>query len=261
MVPADKRTTVSPEIIARLHTKQKFVEKVWRYFFVKPFIAPLNNFSLRYKYRRHADPRNFDWDWRSINFNRTAVVNLLLSQFNDPSYLEIGCASNSLFDAVPCLNKVGVDPASGGNVKLTSDQFFASNHRQFNVIFIDGLHTYEQVRRDVINAINTASNGGWIVLHDMLPRDWVEHHVPVLTSGSWTGDVWKVAFELSKTDGIEFKILKIDNGVGVIKVLNRAAELKDFREDLTFREFNYYYDNINKLPIVDWIDAQDWLRS
>jgi len=66
---------------------------------------------------------------------------------------------------------------------------------------------------------------------------------------------------LSQTEGIEFKIVKIDYGVGVIKVLSRNAELKDFREELTFKEFDYYYDNLNKLPIVEWDDAQEWLRN
>ncbi len=195
-------------------------------------------------------------------FNRIAVVNLLLNKFEDPADLQIGCASDGLFNSVPVQKKTGVDPSSGGNVRKTSDAFFATNNDRFDVVFIDGLHTYEQVRRDVTNSIKSLNVGGWIALHDMLPRNWIEQHVPPIVSGEvWTGDVWKVAFELKETNGLEFNILKIDHGVGVIKVLDAKAVLTDLRDDLLYKEFSYYYENIDKLPIAEWNDAQEWLRS
>jgi len=179
----------------------------------------------------------------------------------DPTYLEIGCASNALFDSVPAVHKVGVDPASGGTERKTSDEFFKNNTRQFDVIFIDGLHTYEQARKDVINAIKCLKEKGWIGLHDMLPRNWMEHHIPIVTRDMWLGDVWKVAFELSQTEGIDFRILKIDCGVGVFRVLQEDVMLKDLTRELRDKQFSYYYDNIKTLPIIDWKDAQEWLRS
>src|SRR5262249_24359233 len=147
-------------------------------------------------------------------------------------YLEIGCAGNDCFDAVIARNKVGVDPESGGTHRLTSDQFFLEcGGRKFDIIFIDGLHTYEQVRRDVINSLRHISVGGWIVLHDMFPRNWLEEHVPRIffsrsmyrgflprISDVWVGDVWKLGFELARSPDIDFKILKIDQGVGVLQV-------------------------------------------
>jgi len=228
---------------------------------IRKIVTLVKRKRLLKKYANHADARSLNWDWDKINFNRIALVNLLLSKFDDPAYLEIGCASNSLFNSVPALKKIGVDPSSGGNVRQTSDDFFESNHTRFDVVFIDGLHTYEQVRRDVINSIKSLNQGGWIALHDMLPRNWIEHHVPIVSKGVWTGDVWKVAFELLQTEGIEFKILKIDHGVGVIKVTNLNTVLKDLRGELKDKEFDYYYDNLNKLPITEWSDAQAWLRS
>jgi len=224
-------------------------------------LRPLYYKILLKKWAHHSDARRFDWDWRETNYNRIAAVNLLLSKVSEPSYLEIGCASNALFNSVPVLHKVGVDPVSGGTERKTSDDFFKSNTTQFDVIFIDGLHTYEQARRDVINSIKCLKENGWIALHDMLPRDWTEHHIPVVTRDVWCGDVWKVAFELSQTDGIDFKILKIDYGVGVFRVLKRDVVLKDLTGELRDKEFSYYYDNIKALPVVDWKDAQQWLRS
>jgi hypothetical protein len=75
------------------------------------------------------------------------------------------------------------------------------------------------------------------------------------------GDVWKVAFELSQTEGIDFEILRIDCGVGVFRVLKKDVELKDLTRELRDKQFSYYYDNITRLPLIDWKDAQEWLRS
>ena len=35
--------------------------------------------------------------------------------------------------------------------------------------------------------------GGSIAIHDMLPRDWIEEHVPQISTRAWTGDGWKGA--------------------------------------------------------------------
>lgn len=255
----DQRATLSPQITAqKKREKGLFHQAITS--FLKPFTSRLKDKYLLRKWSHHADPRLLDWEWGKTNFNRIAVVNLLLSKFESPTYLEIGCASNSLFDSVPTLKKIGVDPFSGGNVRKTSDAFFEKNDVKFDVIFLDGLHTYEQVRNDVINSIKSVNGAGWIALHDMLPRNWLEQHVPRL-SKTWTGDVWKVAFELIETKGIEFKILKIDHGVGVIKVIDSKTVLRDLRDELLYKEFSYYYENTHKLPITEWNDAQDWLRS
>ncbi|MBP0574550.1 class I SAM-dependent methyltransferase, partial [Mycobacterium tuberculosis] len=89
--------------------------------------------------------------------------------------------------------------------RMTSDAFFATNTENFDVVFIDGLHEYAQVRRDVVHALGCLAAGGWIALHDMLPRGWREQHVPRL-SRSWNGDCWKIAVELSHSPDVEFRI-------------------------------------------------------
>lgn len=252
----EQRTATSPEITAKQYKNGRFVSRLISYISVR-----LERRNALKRAMPHADVRVFDWQWNLINYNRIAVVNLLLSKYKNPKYLEIGCASNTLFDAVPALSKTGVDPASGGTVRKTSDAFFENNRDTFDIVFIDGLHTYEQVRKDVINALKSVNRVGWIALHDMLPRNWVEQHVPVVTMKAWTGNVWKVAFELMETKGIEFKILRIDHGVGVIKVIEPEVVLKDMTAVLADKEFSYYYDNFKKLPVVEWSDAQNWLRA
>ena len=146
----DKRTAISPEITAK---KNKIVNNL-----AGNVIKKIKRAYLQLRWGNHVDSRSLNWDWSETNFNRIAVVNLLLNKFKNPSYLEIGCASNSLFDSVPVEKKIGVDPSSGGNVRKTSDDFFKANDINFDVIFIDGLHTYEQVRRDIINSIKSLND-------------------------------------------------------------------------------------------------------
>ena len=216
--------------------------------------------QLLQQWAHHAEARTLDWQWDDVRFNRIALVNLLLSRKPGGWYLEIGCAGNELFDSVPAAEKVGVDPARGGTERMTSDEFFARNRRQFDVIFIDGLHTYAQVRNDVIHALECLAPGGWIALHDLLPANWQESHVP-LVSHLWTGDVWKVAFELAQTTGVEFKILRIEHGVGVLRVTRPPVTLRDLTSLLEAQQFGYFVDHLSALPIVEWNEAQPWLRG
>jgi hypothetical protein len=251
----ERRCSTSP---IQLSYKKTSAYRVCRYL-LEPIGSPLKYKWNLIKYANHSFGKGFDWDWRWINYNRIAAVNLLLSKKSNPVYLEIGCASNDLFDSVLAPKKVGVDPSAGGTIRATSDEFFATNQSLFDVIFIDGLHTYQQVRRDVVNSLRCVKDGGWIAIHDMLPRNWIEHHVPIISRGDWCGDVWKVAFELAQTEGIDFKILKIDHGVGVLRPLATNVILNDLTRELRDQEFSYFYENIDRLPIVEWQEARHWL--
>lgn len=212
------------------------------------------------KYEKYAFDKSFDWQWDKIHYNRIALINLLANKFADARYLEIGCQENHLFNSVATRHKIGVDPERGGNRRMTSDDFFETNKATFDVIFVDGLHTYQQVRKDVINSMNCLAAGGWIALHDMLPQNWLEAHVPNISLGAWSGDAWKIAFELSQTLGIDFRIIKIDGGVGVIKPIQAGACLPDLTNQLTDASFAYLYNNLKKLPVIDWHEAYEWIQ-
>jgi len=205
------------------------------------------------KYKHNSHPKTFNWDWKSKGLNRIAVVNHLISISGGLSsrYLEIGCASNALFDSVASLNKVGVDPASGGTLRMTSDNFFSQNKEIFDVIFIDGLHEYEQVHRDAINALNSVNTGGYIAFHDFLPTTWKEHHVPRI-SGSWTGDCWKLAVQLAESSGVEFIILDIDHGVGVMKKISDDWYVPSTTQELKSAEFDKFVSVVDELPIFSF---------
>lgn len=179
-------------------------------------------------------------------YNRQAFINKAISKFKKCKYLEIGVANNVVFNSVPLSldAKYGVDPEKGGNFRMTSDEFFHKNsEKKFNVIFIDGLHHYNQCQKDCINSMNALTEKGIIFIHDLLPQNENEQLVPK-QNPSWTGDVWKVAVELSNSKNVDFKIINIDRGIGVLKLqknfmYNKIPELE--KENYNF--FKSFYSN------------------
>lgn len=217
---------------------------------------------LARRYRDHRVEGRFDYDWREIHHDRKAVVNLLLADRPQGRYLEIGCAGNELFDAVMAVHKVGVDPVRGGTHRMTSDAFFAAyDGPPFDVVFIDGLHLYDQVRRDLDGALRRLAPGGWIAFHDMLPRDWLEEHVPQIRTRGWTGDGWKVAFELLASRDMEFRLLALDHGVLVARPLAERPDIPDLSATLGPARFGYLYENFGRLPVTDYAGALAWITG
>lgn len=216
--------------------------------------------ARRYAHNRHAG--RFDYDWDAARYNRIAIVNLLLSSAPKGRYLEIGCAGDTLFDSVMAAEKVGVDPVRGGTHRMTSDAFFAGAVGEpFDVIFIDGLHLYPQVRRDLVNALAHLKPGGWIAMHDMLPRDWLEEHVPQIRTSGWTGDGWKVAFELAAAPDMDFRLFALDHGVAVVRPRRVDAVLPDQGAILSDKRFRYLHEHFADLPVVGYEEGRSWIDA
>lgn len=249
------KKVISPEIIESRISKNNFFIRLINQLTLKIYYS-----FLKRKYKKNSDLRELDKEWESINYNRIALINLILKNYINPTYLEIGCASNSLFDSLPIKEKTGVDPLYGGNVRKTSDEFYALNKDNFDVIFIDGLHTYDQIVKDINNSLKVVNENGWIAIHDLLPLNWKEQHIPIL-HWDWTGDIWKVAFDLIKTKGLDFKIVSIDHGVGLIRVLKPKTKLNGISKELKNKKFNYYFDNFYKLPVLEWDQAVNWIEK
>ncbi len=192
-------------------------------------------------------------------YNRTAFINKSISEFKNCNYLEIGIADNNNFNSIPLplKNKIGVDPAVGGTHKMTSDEFFEKNQKKFNVIFIDGLHVYEQCQRDCINSLEFIEEGGIILFHDFLPQNHLQEKVP-RKSASWTGDVWKVAVELCNSEGMNFKIANIDYGVGILKP-EKNAKFKKMPELKEMNFNNFINDFYKDLPLISSEKALDFI--
>jgi len=185
------------------------------------------------------------------SFNRLELILKSLNKVNAKSYLEIGCDKDQIFRHINCQKKVGVDPVRGGSLRMTSDQYFENYQDTFDVIFIDGLHHYEQVTRDVNNAISRLNPNGIILIHDMLPvhEDETSMPLPIKSPNTryWLGDVWRLAFDLMGRSDITFKLIAMDCGCGVITKTPQVPI--DIRHE---NSWEWYCNNLHKLPFVKY---------
>ena len=218
----------------------------------------INNYNISKKFGQYETNETIKNDWYKYNINRIALINSavrkVLDKKKDCKYLEIGCDDNFVFNSIilPNENKIGVDPRQGGNHRMTSDEFFSQNKKNFDVIFIDGLHHYEQCQKDVINSLKFLNLNGYIFIHDLLPLNWKMELVPRI-QGHWNGDVWKVGYELSLIKNLEFKIANIDSGIGYLKKTSDIEYIK--LPELLNKRFKDYLNIYNELPLINPIDA------
>ena len=203
----------------------------FRRFFYSIFIE---NFNKKIKYNWESFPRRYD------------IINKIIIKRNYTSYLEIGCFKDETFNQINIKKKIGVDPVSGGNLRMTSDQFFIENKEKFDLIFIDGLHVYEQVIKDIFNSIKVLKENGIILVHDCLPRKlW--YQTPTRMSDTWNGDVWKAIVECRTLENIDTYTCLADEGIGVIKVQKNNNRLKKKLSKFKNLKYKEYYTNRENL--------------
>ncbi len=185
---------------------------------------------------------------------RQFIVQKIIDVKNFNSYLEIGTFKDELFSQIRCKKKVGVDPVSGGTIRKTSDQFFFDNNEKFDCIFIDGLHYYNQVKKDILNSINILNTGGIILLHDCLPNNHYEQAVPRCQI-TWNGDVWKAIVECRTNKDIDTYTCYADHGIGVIlKKENKNILNVNFKDFSKLKFEDYFYNYKKYMNIIEFDD-------
>jgi hypothetical protein len=165
-------------------------------------------------------------------------LNFLAKAVNATSYLEIGVETGSTFLDVDCNTKTGVDPAflfdweahnciNGVDLyQTTSDEFFQKLEPStvYDLVFIDGLHTFEQTYRDIIHAMRHAHAGTIFLIDDTVPCDvfstcrdqqeclslrWTHYGSSDIR---WHGDTYKILPLLSVFNSDYDVATIIDNG-------------------------------------------------
>jgi len=214
----------------RIKTSRKYLKiiKLLHHFFGEKF------------YKEIALPNFYD-----ISVHRKEIINTIIKIKNFKNYLEIGCDQNELFSQVLIQNKIGVDPYNGGTHRMTSNNFFDQNNRMFDLIFIDGLHTYEQSLKDIQNSLTFLKQNGFILVHDCFPRTYFDQAVP-RAQRKWNGDVWKAILEIRTLEYVDTYVGAFDNGIGLI--LKRKNRNKLQLDSKVFKRMKYkeYYENYKR---------------
>ena len=129
-------------------------------------------------------------------------------------------------------------------MRKTSDEFFKENKNKFDIVFIDGLHTYDQVKKDILNSVNCLKENGIVLVHDCMPDSLSKQAVPRYRM-IWNGDVWKAIVDLRQREDLEIFTCEMDQGIGVIKKEKNTSilEIKKAARNLKFKD---YYANYKK---------------
>lgn len=204
------------------------------------------------------------------------------------NYLEIGVCTGETFLNVELPFKVAVDPAfrfdtaehessASRFFPVTSDAFFerlandrglfraASNQSEhpetFDIIFLDGLHTYEQTARDFVNSLKYAHDKTVWILDDTIPCDpfsavsSMDKSLEVgnalgVKHGLWHGDVFKVVVWLHDLYP-QFSYCTIMDGGNPQTIVWRTAEAQE--------RFNAFGDvkEIEKMDYFSMLEYAD----
>jgi len=208
---------------------------------------------------------------------RSDVIQNTIDKIGAQNYLEIGVFKADNFLKIKAPVKVAVDPDFQIPLKkrlvarlhstflnrtrfceVTSDEYFQQKSKdprdarlKFDVVFIDGLHTFEQSYQDVLNSLEVTHENSVIIMHDCFPPDaaaaWPADNLAHARSldipdwkNEWCGDTWKTIATLRSTrSDLNAFVLDCDFGLGVIT--KRKPE----------NMLNYQLDEIRQMSYED----------
>lgn len=177
-----------------------------------------------------------------MSITRTKIINDIIFKYKIKTYLEIGVRDSrenfNLVNVDP-ENKIGVDPDPITPVKyrMKSDEYFKLNqeNNKFDMVFVDGLHTYEQAYLDVIHSLYCLNDNGFIIMHDCNPP--TEYHIRsyedyLKTRGQWNGNVYR-AFIRLKHELKDYNCFVVDEDFGC-GIITKNKLSKTFNSDFNF---------------------------
>lgn len=214
--------------------------------------------------------------------NRIILAQKILELISGENYLEIGVSTGASFIPIQATRKWGVDPAyyltrkrrlkyrvwsmlglkEERLFRTTSDDFFAKHKEMLgsygvDVCLVDGLHTYDQALRDVLNTLTYLKPKGVILMHDCNPTNElmarpmgrIEDLMGVPGwDGSWSGDVWKAIVHLrALRRDLEVFVLDCDTGIGVVRKAAAESSLRCTEADIRKMDYSVLEGNREKL--------------
>jgi len=191
----------------------------------------------------------------SLDTMRWDLINKLLSKSDGPdtNYLEIGIDYRNNLDRIVAGTKDTVDPFREAKYKMTSDEFFTLRpESMYDVIFIDGLHTRDQVHKDVINSLIRIKSNGYVVCHDCSP--WG----PEVLSPMMGGTCWEAIAQLRLRPDLDIYTVDIDTGVSVI---TDNSNTNPVDSSILPLEFTYEYVSKHRHKLLNLISYEEYINK
>jgi hypothetical protein len=157
------------------------------------------------------------------------------------TYLEIGVfEGRTLRLAQEDTISIGIDPSShvlyplpinAAIFNVTSNEFFRKHATTtlphlgpLSLVFIDGLHLFEQALLDFINVEQYCDPEALIVIHDTLPIIELTSS-RIRKTGFWCGDVWKIVacLEKMRPDLYIVNIPSFPSGITIVSHLDPSS--------------------------------------
>jgi len=227
--------------------------------------------------------------------DRTVIAQGILDALGGGTYLEIGVSTGVSFIPIRARIKWGVDPAyiltkrrllkyavfSCLGIKIeklfrmTSDEFFIEKKAMLaangiTVCLVDGLHTYQQSLRDVLNTLEYLEPNGVILMHDCNPStelmalpaasidELIRKGIPGW-NGAWSGDVWKAVVHLrSLRNDVNAFVLDCDTGLGVVKKGRPETRLSYSESEIG--DMNFQFLALHRKKLLG-LQSEDYLSG
>jgi len=216
----------------------------------------------------------------ATSLDRILVVQSILDAVGGETYLEIGVDTGGSFIPIKAKRKWGVDPSYKLTnrrlityavfsilhirverlFRMTSDEFFVKNKKRLtsygiDVCLVDGLHTYQQALKDVLNALKYLKPKGVILLHDCNPTTELMARpaagIEILIrqgilgwNAPWSGDVWKALVHLRTLGSdVDAFALDCDTGIGVVTKRQPSSCLSFSESEICAMDYNFLSSN------------------
>jgi methyltransferase family protein len=198
-------------------------------------------------------------------------LNRLAEALGARSYLEIGVETGVTFERVRVAERTAVDPvfllditqnASEDTIfaQTTSDEFFAElpAAKQYDLIFIDGLHTFEQTYRDLCNCLLHSHWRTPILIDDTLPSDVYSslrdpdqaqafRNAARSESSAWHGDTFKVVFAIHDFHlGLDYRTIVGSGNPQTLVWRSNAKQRQPQLDSLEAISRMTYFDMVNQ---------------
>jgi hypothetical protein len=202
-------------------------------------------------------------------------LNRLAKALGARSYLEIGVEQGWTFDLVKVAERTAVDltfdldmddyPSETTTfAEMSSDEFFADlpASKQFDLIYVDGLHTFEQTYRDLCNCLLHSHLRTAILVDDTLPSDVyssLRDEEQALAfreatgddGSAWHGDTYKVVFAVHDFHlGLDYRTIVGAGNPQTLIWRSNAGKRKPLLDSMEAISRLTYFDLIDQIEVL-----------